>query len=104
MPMAKLSNDDVKHVALLAQITLSEEEVENYKEQLSKVVEHIDQLSEVDTNLVTPTSQTTGVENIFRPDAVDEARMLKSEEALSNAPRKHNNYFSVEKILKGKDE
>jgi len=64
--MAKLTTDDVKHVAKLANLPLTDEEIKKFQEQLSSVVSYIDELQEVDTKDVEPTSQTTGLENVFR--------------------------------------
>lgn len=87
--MAKLTRKDVLHVAKLAKLKLTDKEVEKYLQQLAKVVDYISQLSEVDTTGVEPTSQTTGLENVFRPDVV------KTDQSLS-----HSGHFVVEAVIK----
>ncbi|MFA7681702.1 MAG: Asp-tRNA(Asn)/Glu-tRNA(Gln) amidotransferase subunit GatC [Candidatus Peribacteraceae bacterium] len=65
-----LSTDDVRHIAKLARLHLSEEEVERFSRELSSILNYIDQLQEVDTSAVEATAQITGLTNSFREDAV----------------------------------
>lgn len=102
--MAKLSDKDVKHVALLANLDLTDDEVKTYQKQLSEVISYFDQINEVNTEGVDPTGQTTGLENVTRPDSIDPSRILTSEQALSTAENTHNGYVVVPLILKQKDE
>lgn len=66
--MAKISKDTVKHIAKLARIKLSDEEVEKFSGQLSSVFEYMEILEEVDTEGVAETSQVTGLENVAEKD------------------------------------
>lgn len=100
--MAKLSKNDVLHVASLAKLHLSAGELEKYLKQLSKVVDHIGELSEVDTANVQPTNQTTGLENVYRIDELKSGQSLTQDEALSGSESTLNGYFKVDTILKGK--
>lgn len=77
---------DVKHVAKLADLPLSSEEEEKYSEQLSKILDYIEQLNQVDTTGVEPTFNITPNQNVMREDEVDKS--LSQEEALLNAPQK----------------
>ena len=61
----KLSKQDIKHIANLARLELSEKELDKYGKQLSDVLGYIDQLQEVDTKGVEPTAQVTGLTNVF---------------------------------------
>lgn len=88
---------DVKHVALLANLQISQEEEEKFEKQLSDVLSYIDKLQKVDTDGVPETSQTTGLENVMREDTT--APSLSQDEALSNAKNKHNGLFKVKGIL-----
>jgi len=97
--MAKLTRDDVLHVAKLAKLTLTEAEIEKFRKQLSEIISYISQLSEVDTRAVEPTSQTTGLTNVYRPDEVKSEKSLGQEEALSGTDQTHNGYFKVKAIL-----
>lgn len=65
-----LTNDDVRHVAKLARITLSEEQLEQFTLQLGSVFQHLDTLSEVDTENVEETAQVNGLQNAMALDTV----------------------------------
>lgn len=97
--MGKLSTSEVLHIAKLSKLTLSEEEVKKYQDQLSKVVNYVSELSEVDTSKVEPTSQTTGLENIFRTDEVKNENCLNQDEALSGTENVENGLFKVKVII-----
>lgn len=77
---------DVKHVAKLANLPLTASEEEKYSEQLSKILDYIDQLNSVDTSNVEPTYNVTGLSNIMKSDEPGES--LSQEKAISNAPQK----------------
>lgn len=77
---------DVKKVAKLANLPLTSDEESKYSEQLSKILDYIDQLNSVDTSDVEPTYNMSGLSNVMRSDAVGEC--LSQEDTLSNAPKK----------------
>lgn len=77
--MAKLTKKEVLHIASLAKLNLTESEVKKFTPQLSKIVDFVSQLSEVDVDDVEPTSQTTGLENIYRDDVVNSGDYLENE-------------------------
>lgn len=93
----KLTTDQVKHVAHLAGITLNRKEVTKFQKQLSGVLDYVVQLEEVDTSKVEPTSQVTGLENVFRDDKTTPP--LSQEQVLSGAKEKHNNFFKIKGIF-----
>lgn len=100
----KLTSDQVKKVAKLANLPLTPEEEEKYSEQLSKILDYIEQLNEVDTSLgdeptsyVEPTFNVTGQSNVMREDEI--VPCLTQEEALSNAAKKKNNMFETKGVL-----
>lgn len=97
--MAKLTKADVLHVARLAKVNLTEGEVGKYLGQLSKVVAYVGELQEVDTSAVLPTSQTTGLENVYRNDEVYQRETFSQEKALSGSENVKNGYFKVRAIL-----
>lgn len=92
-----LSIDKVKHIAKLANLIISEALFKKLTSQLSNILDLVGKLNEVDTKNVIPTSQVTGLTNIFREDSVEPS--LSQAEALSNAPRKHDGYIVVDAIL-----
>ncbi len=68
--MAKLSHDDVRHIAQLARLTLSDAEVEKFAGELSSILDFLEQLQKVDTKNVQPLKSVTGITNSFREDTV----------------------------------
>ncbi len=98
----KLTREDVLHVAKLSSLTLTDAEIKKFLPQLSRVVEYISQLSEVETQEVKPTSQTTGLVNIFREDQIKALNILPQDKALSGTDIIHNGLFKVPAILEGR--
>ncbi len=96
--MAKVTKKDVKHVADLSNLVLTEEEITKFTPQLDKIIEFVSTLNEVDTSNVEPTSQTTGLTNILREDVAKSDNSLSQEEALSNTEG-YNGFFKVKAIL-----
>lgn len=93
----KLSLEQVKKVAKLANLPLTPEEEEKYSEQLSAILGYFEKLNEVDTSKVEPTFNVTGQNNVFREDTT--AGCLSQEEALFNAPKKKNNMFETKGVF-----
>jgi aspartyl-tRNA(Asn)/glutamyl-tRNA(Gln) amidotransferase subunit C len=88
---------DVKHIAKLANLSITEDETKKFEKQLSEVLQYIEKLNEVDVTGVEPTSQVTGLENVMRKDIAGAS--LSQQEALSNAPAHHKGQFQVKGIL-----
>lgn len=78
--MANLTTDQVRHIAKLARLQLTDSETERYTGELTKIIGYIDLLSEVDTTGVEPTEQVTGLVNSLRPDTITE--QIASPDAL----------------------
>lgn len=93
----KLSREEVKHLALLARLGLSEAELERFGEQLSNILDNFEILQEVDTANVPPTSHSIALENVLRED--EAIPSLPVEEVLSNAPESEENQFKVRAVL-----
>ncbi len=92
-----LTREQVRHVAMLARLGLSDEEVETLRSQLGQVLEYIDILQGVDTSAVAPTAQVLSHLNVSRPDASRPS--LPPEEALANAPGREGDFFRVPPVL-----
>ncbi len=88
---------DVKHVAKLANLSLSSKEEKKFEKQLEETLEYIEGLNEVKTRNVEPTSQITGLENITREDTAKPS--LSQNDALSNAKSTYNGFFKIKAIL-----
>ncbi len=92
-----LDPSTVRHVAQLARLNLSDDELTHYAEQLSRILKYIDQLNELDTSDVPPTAHAMPVQNVFREDQI--AAAWTAERALHNAPAREDNLFKVPKVL-----
>ena len=66
--MPRLTSDDVRHIAKLARLSLTDEEIARFPDQLTSILAYVDMLKEVDTSGVEPTSQVTGLDNALRED------------------------------------
>jgi len=97
--MATLSRSDVEHVALLARLGLSEEEVERLQGQLNHILDQYEKLSELDTDAIAPTAQTIELENILRADEPHPS--LAVADVLANAPEVIDGQIVVPAILGG---
>lgn len=93
----KLTEEEVVHVAKLAGFTLSSKEVKKFQEQLSEVLNYVEILKKAKTSGVEPTSQVTGLENVFREDKVCPG--LSQEEALSGAKNQEKGMFKIKAIF-----
>jgi aspartyl-tRNA(Asn)/glutamyl-tRNA(Gln) amidotransferase subunit C len=78
---------DIKHVAKLANLTVSEDEVKKYGSQLSSVLDLVNKLKKIDTEGVEPTYQVTGQENCWREDEIDTTSMLKLDKKVFKIPK-----------------
>ena len=95
----KISHDDVKYVARLARLSLDSEELDRYSVQLSSIISHIDKISELELEEVSPTSHVLDMSNIFREDEVRPS--VSQEDALRNGPSVEKGAFRVPPILEG---
>lgn len=93
----KITGEEVSHVARLAKLALSGEEKAAYTRQMEQILTHVDQLNEVETKGVEPTSHAIFIENIFREDQVTAS--LPLDQALGNAPDQDQAFFRVPKII-----
>ena len=93
----KLTRDEVLHIARLARMDLTGDEVDRFREQLSNLLEHFETLQQVDTSNVPPTAQAIDLQNVMRDDTV--APSLPADEILANAPRREGDFFRVRAVL-----
>ena len=92
-----LTKEEVKKVAKLANLPLSEEEEELFAEQLSKIIGYVDLLGKVDTKDIGPTYNTSPNKNITREDIP--SKSLTQEEALSNSSNKKDGFFVTKGVF-----
>lgn len=88
-----ITRDEVLHVARLARLELTEEEVERFTEQLSAILEAVAKVSELDLSEVEPTAHPLDITNVWAPD--EPRASLPVEEALANAPEREGGFFKV---------
>lgn len=92
-----LTSDEVRKIATLARIELSDREVEKFQKELSLVLEYASELNKVDTEGVEEISQVTGLVNVMREDKVEETKLR--EEIINAFPDKKDNYLKIKSIL-----
>lgn len=93
----KLTADQVRHVAKLSRLKLSDAEVEHFAQQLSSVLGYVSKLSELDVSNVEPMAHAIDVSNVLREDREEPG--MPVDQALANAPEKDPPYFKVVKVL-----
>jgi aspartyl-tRNA(Asn)/glutamyl-tRNA(Gln) amidotransferase subunit C len=92
-----LSREEVLHVARLARLHLTEEELERMRIQLDAILAYVDKLRELDVEGVEPTSHAVPLVDVMRDDAL--APCLPQEAALANAPDRDGEFFRVPRII-----
>jgi len=95
--MSRISTDQVKHVAHLARLAITEEEANRFTQQLDKIITFAEQLNEVDTENVEPTSHVLEIKNVMREDVAKPG--LPNEEVLKNAPDHQDGQIKVPPII-----
>jgi aspartyl-tRNA(Asn)/glutamyl-tRNA(Gln) amidotransferase subunit C len=93
----KLSREEVLHIARLARVALTEDEITRLSEQLSNLLENFEILQKVDTTGVPPTAQSVALQSVMREDKV--VPSLPPEDILANAPRRDGDCFRVRAVL-----
>jgi aspartyl-tRNA(Asn)/glutamyl-tRNA(Gln) amidotransferase subunit C len=88
---------DVRHVARLARLALTDDEVERYGHQLADLLQHVDQLKDLDTSDVAATAQVVAARNVMRDDTLRPT--LARDVVLAGAPQPQNGFFRVPKII-----
>ena len=97
--MPEITRDQVEHLARLAHIRMTDEELDTMSGDLEKILEHVSAVQAAAGDDVTPTSHPIALQNVFRKDVA--AGMLTQEEALDQAPDSEDGQFKVPAILDG---
>ena len=92
-----ISDETIEYVGILAKLSLSEEEREQARKDMGRMLDYIDKLNELDTTGVEPMSHAFAVENVFREDEVTGGD--GSEEMLRNAPARKGDMFAVPNVM-----
>jgi aspartyl-tRNA(Asn)/glutamyl-tRNA(Gln) amidotransferase subunit C len=95
--VSQISRDEVAHLARLARLALTEDELDGFAGQLDAILGHVSQIQSVDVTGVEPTDNPLKDVNVTRPDAVQPC--LTQDEALAAAPKAADGRFAVPRIL-----
>jgi aspartyl-tRNA(Asn)/glutamyl-tRNA(Gln) amidotransferase subunit C len=95
--VSQISRDEVAHLARLARLALSDDELDSFAGQLDAILAHVGQIQAVDVTGVKPTGNPLTDVNVTRPDVVEPC--LTQDEALAQAPRSAEGRFAVPRIL-----
>lgn len=94
---SKLSTDDVRHIALLARIGMTDEDVENMRHDLSNIMDQFEALTHVDTEGVEPTGHSVDLTSVMRDDVSRPS--LPKEDVLANAPNRQDDRIRVKAVM-----
>ena len=94
-----ISREEVKHVARLARLELSDQETAFFQKDLNSILNYVETLKDLDTNHVSPMSHVLEIDNVWRDDHPLDRK--ETEPLLKNAPMREENYYKVPKILEG---
>ncbi len=97
MPVSK---DEIKHIAKLVKLNLSDEEMNRYEKDINEIIDYINKLNELDTTDVKPLNYPLEKETAFREDVV--GKSLSREATFKNAPDTDGEFFKVPKIIKNR--
>ena len=95
--MAKISKDDVLKLAKLSMLELTDDQLDKFTRELDEIVGYVEQLQAVDVEVLEPTFQVTGLQNVMRPDEIIDFET--TEILLKNAPAQENNQIKVRRVL-----
>jgi aspartyl-tRNA(Asn)/glutamyl-tRNA(Gln) amidotransferase subunit C len=95
--LSRISIDQVKHVANLARLAITEEEANNFKTQLDEIITYAEQLNEVNTDNIEPTTHVLKMKNVVREDEPKQGLLV--EDVLKNAPDSKDGHIRVPSII-----
>ena len=93
-----ITREEVKHIAKLARLGVTEKEIEKFQKELSSILDYIEKLKEVDISKVEPTSHSILVENVMRVDESEKPKP-ESKKLLELAPETKEGYLKVKKVI-----
>ncbi|OGK19499.1 hypothetical protein A3G67_04185 [Candidatus Roizmanbacteria bacterium RIFCSPLOWO2_12_FULL_40_12] len=95
-----LANEEIKHLAKLSALDLTDEEIEKYGDQLSETLDYVENLNELKTATVKEAHSVTESKDVFFEDGAENKRSLKEEIVFRNSKKTKNSQFVVDRILK----
>lgn len=93
----RITTEEVRHIATLARVGMTDDEVERMRDQMSNILEQFDVLGQVDTRDVEPTGHSAGLRTVMRGDSVEPS--ADRDDILSNAPRRQEDLIRVRAVL-----
>ena len=102
MAETTISIDDVRHVAKLARLHMTDPELARFTQQLGTILHYVNKISELDVTSVEPMAHALPIHNVLRDDVVGEP--LPLEKVLQNAPERDGDFFAVPKIIGGDED
>jgi aspartyl-tRNA(Asn)/glutamyl-tRNA(Gln) amidotransferase subunit C len=93
----KLDESQIRKVAKLSRLELTEAEVEEFAGQISSILDYVEKMNELNTEGIEPLAHCLPIANVFRHDEIKES--LETQRVLTNAPESENEFFKVPKIL-----
>lgn len=96
--MADLTREDIVRLARLARLTITDEEIEKYRAELSEILKYVEQLQSVDVSGLKPTTQVTGLTNVMREDQTMDYG-VSGKDLLRLAPQSQDGQIKVKRIL-----
>lgn len=94
-----ISKEETEHIAKLARLGLSEEEIAKYQKDLSSILEYIEQLNKVDVCGVEPFTHSIGVSNVTRPDIKHRKPKDRTDKLLKLMPEEKDGYLKVKSVF-----
>lgn len=94
-----ITKKEVEHIAKLARLGLTQKEIKKMQKELSKILDYVEKLKEVDISKIEPTSHVIKVENVMIEDEIDKKCKMKNEKLLKLMPDKKDDYLKVKSIL-----
>jgi len=94
-----LTKEEIEHIALLARLGLTSEEKKKYAEQLSSILDYVEQLKEVNTDGIEPTAQVTGLENVMRQDEMEKCDRETMKKLIEMAPESEDNLVKTKSVF-----
>ena len=95
-----ISKEEVKHIAKLARLGLTEKEIRKFQKELSSILDYMEKLKEVDVSIIEPTSHLIKVENVVRKDEPKEEKLEIRKKLIEMAPETKEGFLKVKSILK----
>jgi len=100
VPCSMISKDEVKHIAKLARLSLTEKEVEKFQKELSSILNYVEELKEVNVSDIAATSYPFEAKNVVRRDEENKKQITNNKKLLDLAPEKEKDYLKVKSILR----